>query len=390
MEPSYESDIMLSLLTRFVFPYFRGVCFASREMIISVMRRFFLGCFGGSQDELRAGWHDWNRGVRVWYNTDAGRMVAHVLFCIQLGLESQARVFLYITGRRYLGTAILGYKTSIVTDNASLVPDTPQEVQRLAKSLDSHSDAVAEICELISKISLKGEAAVEAIQPNEVPNARALHREVNRRDLKEAADVQELTELAKKLSFAETYWPMTVHYVVRALEVIAGDTEIGMDDPMYISPAGILNDSVAFQVWSAFGPTAPSFVDAAGQDFQIPKGLAAPDPLSIRDTTTHACALPQILISGKSLDTAVTDWRNVEKFRRIRVNLNERARGYRTIGFSGQSRDAIWSALKKIPWKEEPSSSSKKRGLEDDDEDMDEGPSTKRAEPKKSKKIKTF
>jgi hypothetical protein len=288
-----------------------------------------------------------------------------------------------------LGCAILGYKTSIITETAVLIPDSPSDVLKLARSLDDHSDAVGRICELISSMKLKGTDDVEAVSIVNIPNARSLHSEIMRRDFPEAANVTEITELAKRLTFAETYWPMTVHYVVRALEVIVGKQEMGPDDPMYLSHLNILDASTAFKVWSAFGPHAPSFVDAAGTDFQIPRGLNAPDPLSIRDPSTRTPALSSIIISGKALNTAISDWKNVEKTRRIRLNLAERARGFRTITFTNTARDQIWNILKQIPWNEDEVTGSKRR-REDDDDDTMEGPSRKNAEVKKSKKIKVF
>jgi hypothetical protein len=77
--------------------------------------------------------------------------------------------------------------------------------------------------------------------------------------------------------------------------------------------------------------------------------------------------MPKIFVTGKKSSVALGDMKSVFKNRRIKQNANERAGGFRTIAFTGNSRDVVWNALKMIPW-ETDENTSKKRKAEAEEE----------------------
>jgi hypothetical protein len=195
--------------------------------------------------------------------------------------------------------------------------------------------------------------------------------------------MERLTEAVSKLSFDEKFWSPDVQYILRAIRALNGEEEVDEDWPMYLDPSLLYDTTRANSVLAAFGPTAPAFVDAQGSDFPIPKGITADDPLSEYDPSTRKRGLETILLTMKRLPHAVGDWRNVVKKRRVRQNVVERAAGFRTIEFRGQSRDDIWLALRRMPFEED--KKRKRVDDRDDDDDSLEDPAAKKGKFKEAR-----
>jgi hypothetical protein len=254
-------------------------------------------------------------------------------------------------------------------------PDSAGAVRTDALSLDGHSAAVETIREILQDV-----AGVTAMMDDlDLSSTRKVFHAINAVPKVGDEEMEKLTEAVSKLSFDEVFWFPNVQDILRAIRALIGEEEVDDNWPMYLDPSMLYDTSRANMVLSAFGPTAPAFVDAQGSDFPIPKGLTAEDPLSEFDATSHKRPLETILLTMKRLPHAAGDWKNVVKKRRIRQNVVERAAGFRTIEFRGQSRDDIWSALKRMPFEEE-----KKRKRVDDGEDGSDDEESRAA--KKGKK----
>lgn len=360
-------------LPGYVLPYFRGLIEPSKETIISVYRRFFMGTLAKDKESSTHQWYTWMRGVDKWYQTEAGRIVTHILFNIQTALEAQARLFLIIRNGEYLGCAILGYGFAININGLLAPPEIASRVRTEVMELDGHSRALEEIRELLEG----GEGSDRMTDVLDLSSTRRVYKAINAAPKMEGEDLERLKEAVSKLSFDETFLGPHVEHICKVLKNLTIDEKESCEDwPMYLDPSLLYDTSRAHQLFAAFGPTAPSFVDSAGTDFAIPKGLLDADPLSEVDTVTAKRAMDTILISMKRLPQAVGDWTNVVKKRRIRQNVLERAAGFRTIQFRGRARDDVWRALKQIPFKE--TGVKRKRGAED--EDGAEGSSKKRGD----------
>jgi len=353
-------------LPGYVLPYFRGLIEPSKDTIIAIYRRFFLGTIAKDRESSNEAWYEWLRGVDKWYQTESGRIVTHILFNIQTALEAQARIFLIIRGSEYLGCAILGFGSAILINGKFVAPDPASRVKADALELDGHSLAVEEIRSLL--VDAYGDGMVDELL---LDSTRQVFKEINAAPkIDDDEDLEKLREAVSRLAFDDVFNGPSMENIVKALRslTIAEDEDI-QTWPMYLDPSMIYNTSRAHQVLSSFGPTAPSFVDSAGKDFSIPKGLLDEDPLSTFDPSTGKRAMDVILVSMKRIPQAVGDWTNVVKKRRIRQNVAERAAGFRTIQFRGNGRDSIWTALKQIPFEE--TGGKRKRASSVDEDDAD-------------------
>jgi len=373
-------------LPGYVFPYFSNMMEPALGDLKSTFASLFMNLLGDSQEKLAAGWKDWVQGAGYWYKTEQGVVLLHILHLIRIALDAQARLFIIISHGKYLGGAILGAKFTIFKNGSEVKPGTASDVQREATNLDEHYRALTKICNILSQLDLNDDmATTEQVDPSKIKGARQLFEEVHRREKAEGEDLEQITEALGQLHFAENYHTFALDKICELFRRLSTSEALYSPAPMHIPPTNLYDESLEFNLLSAFGPMAPSFVDQRGTEYPIPAGPIAPDPLSMVDHQSGKRPLDFILISGKKLPTAVNDLVHVRKTRKIRQNPLERAAGYRTIKFTGHGRDQIWEMMKLLPYDK---SKSGKRNRDDDDEmDMD-GPRGKKSKmPRKDVEV---
>jgi hypothetical protein len=368
---NYGPPSAIPSLPGFVLPYFPGIVYPSETAIISIMRRFFLGCFGDSPDSGTSRWSQWRNSVSKWYRTKSGVAISHILFCLQTALECQGRLFVILHGSTYLGSAILGFKFSIDCDGILVAPGTPTVVRKLVADLDDHEKAIMKISSILKGMALLGESDINMDIEVDLSSPRNLYRELTIRERPNEEKMEEMLEQVRKLAYPQKYWSISGDTVARAVTMMVSSTPVDGKLPMYLDPGCIFMDqSRFFDVLSVFGPQAPSMIDSAGKEVSIPRGLEASDPMSEVPKDGTSILMPKLFLSPKKLHLAVNDWRGVFRRRKIRQNAAERAGGYRTISIVGVQRDKVWSALKMIPW-ENTGKGKGKRAAEEDEEPED-------------------
>jgi len=380
---NYGPPNEIPALPGYLFPYFPNTLEPALGDLRNTFAALFMNLLGDSQEKLEAGWRDWVQGAGYWYKTEAGMRMVHILSLIRAALDAQARLFLIIQQGVYLGGAILGARFTIFKNGLRFAPGTATEVHEAACILDEHSQALKEICGVLSKLELKDELiSTITIDPRSIKGTRQLFEEVQRREKAVDEDLEKITENLGKLHFVETYNNFALDKIIDLFSRLSTSARLEPPAPMYLPATNLYDTSLEFNLLSAYGPMAPSFVDQRGNEYQIPQGPSAPDPLSVRDSAGKR-DLDFILISGKKLPTAVNDLRHVVNKRSVRQNPLERASGYRTIKFTGNARDQIWEMMKLLPYDK-----SKGRKRVGEDEEMQEaGPSKKQ---KKSGQEVTF
>jgi hypothetical protein len=368
---NYGNPTSVPNLPGYVFPYFHNLVAPGKDTLINVMHSYFLGCFGDSMESGQMAWKDWMRGVDKWYRTREGLQLAHIFFVLRLALEAQGRLYILLgADRKYLGCAILGHRFVINNGGSIMVAYTGTQLRNACIALDEHSKAIETITGVLSELRLASSdgTGMTADLPT-IQSSRQLFVLMNQREKPGDDETMKiLADAIDRLAFSEDLWPFSLDKILTWIEYLVDDTkDIPNTWPMYLSSRLMYEKSRAHQIMSAFGPMAPSLLDQGGQEYPIPKGLAAEDAASVEDPTSRQAVMSAVLISGKKLDIAINDCLSMVKKRRIRQNLKERAAGYRTIKFTGQGRDKIWNALKLLPFEEE--GKGKKRARDDDEEE---------------------
>jgi hypothetical protein len=365
-EINYGEPAKIPNFPGYLFPWFPALHEPSSHTILNIMRTYF---FRLIQKENKSTWSAYNQGVQRWYKTDLGKSITHILFCIQIAIESQARLYLIVVKGEYMGSVILGHKFNIMINGILVPPMENTQLLEHASALDKHSSALEKLLIKVRTWKLIALGSSRYIAREQFKTCRQVYTEISLRDKpSDENEKQEVLALLQDLTFLETYYPVNAEHLKRVVSSLSSSEEPDITAPMYLEPIDFLKElSPVYTTLSVFGPIAPSFFDANGPAYKIPLP-GADDPLSKVDDQTKKQPLDSLLISLKKLSIAVQDMEVVIRKREVRMNLKERAAGYRTIRFPGKARDEIWEQLKLLPWVER---SGEKRKERDEGNSMD-------------------
>jgi hypothetical protein len=152
-----------------------------------------------------------------------------------------------------------------------------------------------------------------------------------------------------------------------------GDEEELESLPMYLCSEMMYDTSREHQVIAAFGPMAPSFLNLSGGRFKIPLLPTDQDFASMKDPANgDRRPLEKILVTGKKIPIAVSDWKKMCRSREISQNQAQRSTGYKNVAFTQAARDRVWEALKLIP-AFIPVTKRRRGEIEDEEETAGEG-----------------
>jgi len=363
-------------------PYFDGLITPDQNFLPSIMRRFFIRNFGTDDEAIDKNFRSWKLGHTSIFRTHCGKILAHIFLCLQAALEGQARLFVVQNGRRYLGCAVIGYNFHLTIGGIVKTPETAESLRSLLSSLDPHMQAVGEIVEVLKGLELSA-GGMEDVHGEMLESGKAVWRALQSREKAVGDDLKSLRDAVDRLSFEERYLTISKADILRWVRLlsdpVAHHEEID-NLPMYLTGDSMYDTSYEHQVISAFGPMAPSFLNTSGGRFRIPASGTDIDHASIKDAANgDKRPLERILIVGKKVPIAVSDWRKMVKTREVSQNQTQRSSGYKNVAFTESARDEIWDALKTIP----PFQKAQKRRREEvednGDSDEAEGGKTKRA-----------
>lgn len=350
----------------YILPWFPQLHEPSSQIILSVMRKYF---FRLIQNNDKSEWPAYVQGVQKWYRTDLGKALTHILYCLQATLESQARLFIIISKGQYQGSVIQGYKFNLSYKENILAPMVHSEIISASRQMDKHSAALATLRQIVIKWKKMDTDKVAHILGTDFETCRQVYTQIQlRKQPSDEQQIEAVKQLLVQLTFMEEYLPVKAETIKSTvMAIITGTSPADLTTPMYLEPALFLTGiSVNHSILSAFGPIAPSFFDSNAPAFKIPLP-GADDPLSAIDVQSKKQVLDSLLISLKKTSIAASDMDVVIKKREVRMNLRERAAGYRTLRFTGKHRDEIWDLMKLLPSPGE----SKKRVREVADDEMD-------------------
>jgi hypothetical protein len=350
------------------------------------MRRFFLRNFGNDDTGIDKAFKAWRLGHTNIFRSNSGKILSHIFLCVQAALEAQARIFVIQSGRRYLGCAIIGYNFHLTINGIIQTPETVEGLRTLLTKLDPHAQAVEEVVTVLRGLELK-EAGMDDISGEKLTDGKAVWKEINRRERAEKDDMESLKDAVGRLSFEERYLQLSKADILRWIRLmtpIPGDEEEVESLPMYLAQDMIYDTTREHQVIAAFGPMAPSFLNLSGGRFKFPADPTETDHASIPDPLNgNKRPLERLLVVGKKIPAAVSDWRKMLRSREISQNQAKRDAGYRNVAFTQGARDELWEALKRIPVPVRPTKRRRGEGEDEDDNAGEGGSNGKKARTNK-------
>jgi len=293
-------------------PYFPGLVLPDKATIL-----LFLSIYSralGNSAELQASTTILlTRGWASLYNTQAGRIISHMVFCINLARTGGFEITATFYKGEYNGCLLFGDSPLIV--GTDIVPPRPVEdeeddngntkigLRSEVISMFGHEQALASICERLSAVPTRKGATI-MIAPDDVPTARHLHVLCQERKINQTTK-DAIIESVKSLRFNTTLWDAFSDDAILAA-VTALNNKDAVDShifPFSLQVGALFTKSRTLSILAAFGANAPSPFPEAETNGSMP----------IRDGFLGKANLSGLPIYNRPIQQAVEDWKTVKK-----------------------------------------------------------------------------
>lgn len=222
------------------------------RVIIEVIVRYFLGCLGPNADACKAAIDKLKSDVTIILQTQVGRELAHIAKCIDIGIQSQARIFPVVSEGQYLGSALLGAGFQIHAYGSTYIPVSSIALQKQIEQAGSHRSSLQAIADIIeSDRDEDGNTEVRNCKTS--LELRTYLCECNTNN----EERDKIVQLARGLRFKPRSLNVSVQNIVLALSLIENPSaDFPSDFPIH--PTKLFEQDRLSVIWGAFGDLAPT------------------------------------------------------------------------------------------------------------------------------------
>lgn len=349
-ESLFGSPTTMPTLPGLCFPYFPNMIETDMNFVSSIVRTYFLECLGDTREAILGGYKTLKGAMGALASTPTGNVLQHIFCGIKLAIEAQARLYLFIDGRRYTGFSLHGWYFSVSLDGYKHTPIPYDQLLPKVRLIDEHAVAVAQIMERLSKLRIGG----KKVAKNRILEARSAIATSPRQladfirtfDELEDAEAQEIEKLANKLSFPQRYLEFSVENILYAVDLLAGKSFPPDDKPMFYRGGTLTTRNPALSIFAMFGQEGFSFRTVGGKAQTVPASTDA-DTLFrpyVGKGNKEVKPTPTMIISKRSLGLCVDDWR-VFLVDHVFLNKQTRDSAFRCITFGGGKAKDFWYGL---------------------------------------------
>lgn len=349
-EHIYGSHSDIPALPGLVFPYFEGMIADDTSFTSGIVRHLFLECLGDTRSAILSGYKDLKLHMGILASTAVGRIIQHIFLGIKLAVEGQARLFIIMENKRYVGFTLHGWYFTISIDGYKHLPLDHAKLVTEVAEVDGHNVAIAKILFKLSKLKLittKRVPSKATIQEYKVrcTSPRGL-AETIRDFVRDDSDNDEIEQLAVNLSFPQRFWTIDNRTILKAVELLLDGSFPENEVPMYPRGGTLTTDSPELAIFAAFGDQAFSLRVTGGQPKKVPKDITSDvlfKPYRGKNNK-EVIPKPNFVIAKKSLSLCIEDWKT---FLVDHVVYTKQSRDaiFRSIVLGGDRSKDFWYGL---------------------------------------------
>lgn len=369
-EVNYGSSRSLPNLSGIAVPYFEGMTVSDTMTVPQIIARYFFKNLGDDKEECSDILNSMKTGYNIWGKTPQGRQTAHVLKCIAIALECQARLYVCVDAGLYVGCAILGEQFSVAMHGEVVDVVDAAAMYGSFLEVNAHESCLEKMIALLKECELEDE---KKPFPEELDSYKKGYRGLYRlawfvkqpgpKAKGDEDDIEidvfgdtgkermEQLEMAfKGLTFVEKYLKCSPENIIESMKRMSLKAMPPVSAPMYVASATeLFRKDETYSILSQFGSTAPSFINRGGQTYKLP-GVVVKTTIEGDKTTKEmeaATGAPGdvLLVSQKSLQIAVQDFDEMFKKKIIMQDFKERAKGARNIAYEGKTMENMWNQM---------------------------------------------
>lgn len=295
------------------------------KAVHDTITRYFLGCLGESAEAVRASYDRIKGDLGIIMMTTQGKELAHVAKCIDIGLQSQARIWPLISGDQYLGCVFLGAGYQISSYGTVYVPVAPETLLQRIEQAGSHRSAINAIANIVDDdAASQNHLSIQGVQS--MNNLRQVLRQAHL----SAEDRDRIVALARGLRFKPKSQNVSAENLSEAFRYIQyPDEALPSDYP--ISPNVLFEENRTLIVWSVFGDLAPTCSFPGGAQVNLESSKDLPKHIGFRLIPLKDAVIDiEMILSQKKFSNST---------------LNRRSGAYKDRLYTGLDASKIFSAI---------------------------------------------
>jgi hypothetical protein len=358
----YKSGVFL--------PYFQGMFSNDAQDFRTTASELFFRLLQGDGLTMQESWKCFREEITGAIGTPEAEALHHIMKCLSLCVDGQARPYVIMNDGVYKGTCILGSFFTIYVANTAYRPLEPAELKEEVQTL--LVTRKESLVSLLANLKLCKDAADEYLvydpsgenpeSGDEMDLGKVKDADIKVHEIidmmshvdeeKSGKDlVARISSLVPACFHVREYQRINVENVCQALEdikdLLSGETHDVWDAnlPCYVPRTGWkVMSNPYYGILSRFGPNSFSFID--------PKGSKIAIPAEVSKDAEHPMFKPaekgdkvRFLVYEKSIGLALQDFAKMLETGCISMNLKERAGSSRAFTFIEKGRVKVVDIL---------------------------------------------
>lgn len=319
------------------FGYFDELLDGDFTFPFQVIIRHFTRSLGATADEIRENIPQIAQGCRQFATTYAGRAISHVLIGVELCLQTQSMLYVIIEDNVYLGFVLLGGGYSVSICDKWVYPESAVELQDTVLKMSTHKALLRQIAEELSRwqVNVGGTRNPPTdVTSDMIDKPRKLVKVVQSRFPPGEQSLQQLSNIANKLMYSQSYWAISTSNIIQSLKLIIQGGVIEDEDPLFPFKDFVMTAQEDYRIKSVlalFGARPWSLL-SGGNTFHIKAPLV--EDTNIIRAANGMYPLDVICILPKLFDTAVRDCKKMiaDKVFTVKVGRMSAAIGVKLKG----------------------------------------------------------
>jgi hypothetical protein len=355
---SWGSISEVPFLPGILFPYFEGMIKPDVTFVRNmVSTHFFRNLPMNDKMSVHSTYKTFKGEINTYVHTPAGLILSHVLYGVNLCMDSQTQLYLLFDDEKYLGFCLLGGMFQVYDGAKWVMPIEADKLREELSGLSTHHGNLMKLASMLSEIKLLDSTKAEVVAGS-IDTSYKLATVLGARSYEKTEEKDEEAEVVKllrELSFPTSFRPVNLVNLQWALHALCDTERTDLTgEKIHIPFSNLpLLANYEYLIFCCFGPRSPNFYSASGTEYVVP-------PMSEHDNQSDLVVvkkggdeteerkqkrMPVIVVGVTTPQESLRKWGIVKRKRAIKFDPRERAKAARCHAFT-DGRDALWKSIR--------------------------------------------
>lgn len=324
------------------FPYFEGLSHSDTAYMRRLVHKRFFRNLGSSAIDPKEAYKQFRTTIGPAATTPQGRIMNHILFGIDLALDTQTQLYLLFDGKHYYGFNLLGGYFSIWSDGWR-EPAEEAELQNIMARYRTHDGSMKE---LIKLFRAPGCVKAEGIKiKNSIRSSQEICSVLGAIDQEKSAPevIMRIQEMVGNLVFDGVYRNLSAKMLEEAVDELLGNEDVLEELQVYVPKDKAVWKLLASPYYvpiASFGARSFSLIDRGGKATEV-QLVASKFKAKLGKEDKADKVKDGLPFFEKPIGECLSDWARLVETGKARINFQERAVGSRGFLVRGEGLTSI-------------------------------------------------